>query len=58
MLGRFDGCWRWFGDRPDSPWYPSLTQYRQKKDGEWEPVIEAMTRDLQRFVANKRKQAA
>jgi Flp pilus assembly protein TadD len=55
MLGRFDGCWRWFGDRADSPWYPTLRQYRQPKDGDWESVLDAVTRDLQRFVANKRK---
>ncbi len=40
MLSRFDGCWRWFGDRKDTPWYPSMVQYRQKAEGEWGPVIE------------------
>jgi len=58
MLGRFDGCWRWFGDQARSPWYPSLRQYRQPKEGDWESVIDAITRDLQRFVVAKRKQAA
>ena len=58
MLSRFDGCWRWFGDQARSPWYPSLRQYRQPEEGNWEPVIDAITRDLQRFVVAKRKQAA
>jgi tetratricopeptide (TPR) repeat protein len=40
MLNRYDTCWRWLLDRDDSPWYPSLTQFRQEIAGEWEQVIE------------------
>ena len=40
LLNRFDTCWRWLLDRDDSPWYPSLTQFRQTKMGEWDDVIE------------------
>jgi len=58
MLSRFDGCWRWFGDRQDSPWYPSLTQFRQKKEGEWDSVIEDVWRNLQRFVLEHQAHAA
>lgn len=54
MLSRYDGCWRWFGDRPDSPWYPSMRQYRQKAEGEWGPVIEVVWRDLQSYVCEHR----
>lgn len=39
MLSRFDGCWRWMGDRPDSPWYPTLRQFRQPKPGDWDSVM-------------------
>jgi len=42
LLNRYDTCWRWLLDRDDSPWYPSLTQFRQKKMGEWDPVIESV----------------
>jgi len=31
--------WRWLRDRADSPWYPSLTLFRQPKPGDWETVI-------------------
>jgi tetratricopeptide (TPR) repeat protein len=38
--------WVWLLDRADSPWYPSATLYRQPQFGQWEPVLEAVTRDL------------
>jgi ADP-heptose:LPS heptosyltransferase len=40
LLNRYDTCWRWLSDRNDSPWYPSLTQFRQKTPGDWDEVIE------------------
>jgi tetratricopeptide (TPR) repeat protein len=40
MLSRFNGCWRWFTDRPDSPWYPSMRIFRQQADRSWPRVIE------------------
>jgi hypothetical protein len=39
MLNRFDGCWRWLLDRTDSPWYPTLRQFRQRRPGDWDGVI-------------------
>jgi Flp pilus assembly protein TadD len=38
--------WVWLLDRTDSPWYPDATLYRQPAFGQWEPVLEAVTRDL------------
>ncbi len=32
--------WRWLKDRSDSPWYPTLSLYRQPRPGDWESVIE------------------
>jgi Flp pilus assembly protein TadD len=40
LLNRFDSCWRWFTDRDDSPWYPTLRQFRQASRGDWAEVIE------------------
>ncbi|MHB1560458.1 MAG: tetratricopeptide repeat protein [Isosphaeraceae bacterium] len=34
--------WRWLLDRDDSPWYPSMTLFRQDPSGEWEPVFRRM----------------
>ena len=31
--------WRWLLDRRDSPWYPSVTLYRQKSEGDWKTLI-------------------
>jgi tetratricopeptide (TPR) repeat protein len=50
MLGRYDGCWRWMGARKDSPWYPSLTHYRQPSPGDWESVFYTVADDLRKFV--------
>jgi Flp pilus assembly protein TadD len=34
--------WRWLMDRNDSPWYPSLTLFRQDSTGDWEAVFRKM----------------
>jgi Flp pilus assembly protein TadD len=39
LLNRFDPDWRWLLDRDDSPWYPSLRQFRQKQPGDWGAVL-------------------
>lgn len=43
MLNRFDSCWRWGVSRRDSPWYPTLRQYRQPRPGDWQTVVLEMT---------------
>ena len=50
VLSRHDNCWRWFGSRKDSPWYPSVTQFRQPYMGAWEPMIAEVKECLQKFV--------
>ncbi len=32
--------WRWLLDRDDSPWYPTMRLFRQKKLGDWAGVFE------------------
>ena len=39
LLNRFGGDWRWLLDRDDSPWYPTLRQFRQPSPGDWNTVI-------------------
>lgn len=47
LMNRFDTCWRWMLDRRDSPWYPTLTVYRQRAPGDWAGVVAAVRTDLQ-----------
>lgn len=49
LLNRFDTCWRWFLDREDSPWYPTLKIYRQDSPGNWEYVIDKVIEDLKKI---------
>lgn len=39
MLDRHAPCWRWLPDRDDSPWYPFIRIFRQKKTGDWSSAI-------------------
>jgi hypothetical protein len=39
-------CWRWFRDRDDRPWYPSVRLYRQQIDCRWEQVLQRVADDL------------
>jgi tetratricopeptide (TPR) repeat protein len=41
-------CWRWLCGRQDSPWYPSVTLFRQKKIGVWNDPIE----EIEKFMRN------
>jgi hypothetical protein len=40
--------WRWMLNRSDSPWYPSLRLFRQRRLGEWKPVLDHMIELLRR----------
>ena len=39
LLNRFDADWRWLRGRDDSPWYPTLRQFRQAAPGDWHDVV-------------------
>ena len=47
--------WRWMLDRPDSPWYPTMTLYRQKSRRNWVDVFETIEQDLRSLLQQKRK---
>jgi tetratricopeptide (TPR) repeat protein len=49
LLNRFDTCYRWFLNRSDSPWYPTVTIFRQPKLGDWDSVIEEVKNKLQQL---------
>ncbi len=39
LLNRFDAEWRWLMERDDSPWYPTMRQFRQASPGDWNGVV-------------------
>jgi len=42
--------WRWFLEREDSPWYPTMRLFRQPSLGDWESVIEMILKELERKI--------
>jgi len=38
--------WRWLLERSDSPWYPTMRLFRQKKPGNWAGVFEELVAAL------------
>lgn len=49
--------WRWMLERRDSPWYPTMTLYRQKTRGDWAGVFADIARDLEAFATRGKGQA-
>jgi len=45
--------WRWMRDREDSPWYPTMRLFRQKKPQAWDGVIERVAAELARVAAGE-----
>ncbi|MEC4593437.1 glycosyltransferase family 9 protein [Nitrospirillum amazonense] len=50
LLNRFDTDWRWLLGRDDSPWYPTLRQFRQTSPGDWQDPIARACDALARWV--------
>ena len=61
LLSRFDACWRWFRDRDDTPWYPTMRLFRQSRRGDWDELIdrvcEALEAEAGSFLATSRDAA-
>ena len=41
-----DPDWRWMEGRDDSPWYPTMRLFRQRRPGDWEEVIRRVAAEL------------
>jgi len=55
LLDRYDNCWRWLAGREDSPWYPQLRIFRQKRMGDWAPVVERTAAALAKLAAARQR---
>lgn len=54
LLSRYDNCWRWLKDRKDSPWYPTLRQFRQPSDGDWNGMMNEVRGELTKLVQQRK----
>jgi tetratricopeptide (TPR) repeat protein len=50
--------WRWMLDRSDTPWYPTMSLYRQQVRGDWAGVFERIGADVARLSPRERSSAA
>ncbi|MHC4482555.1 MAG: tetratricopeptide repeat protein [Planctomycetota bacterium] len=46
----FTPDWRWMLDRQDSPWYPTMKLFRQRRPGDWDDVFHRVAEKLQTLV--------
>ena len=42
--------WRWLLDRDDSPWYPTIKLFRQKKHADWKEVFTRIADELRSLL--------
>ena len=42
--------WRWLEGRDDTPWYPTMRLFRQRKHGDWADVIRRIKAELRDLV--------
>lgn len=55
VLLPFAPDWRWQLLRQDSPWYPSLTLFRQTSPGDWPELVARLRADLKRWLRDHTK---
>lgn len=53
VLLPFAADFRWLRDRDDSPWYPTMTLYRQHRIGDWDGVLQRVQADLQAWLRDR-----
>jgi Tfp pilus assembly protein PilF len=49
LLSSFVSDWRWIVGRSDSPWYPTLTVFKQRSPGDWKGVMDEVHGALRSF---------
>ncbi len=49
--------WRWLNNRDESPWYDSVSLFRQVESGDWKPVIAAIHKKITELLDHLKKNA-
>jgi len=50
----YKSAWQWMLNRDDSPWYPTMKLFRQKKWGDWHGVFSDVTEQLRKVVGKNK----
>ena len=45
--------WRWLLERSDSPWYPTLRLFRQRRAGDWGEVFERIAAEVRNVIERR-----
>ncbi len=45
--------WRWLLGRTDTPWYPTMRLFRQRKPGNWTEVLGEVSRELEKLTSTR-----
>jgi hypothetical protein len=45
--------WRWLLDRDDSPWYPTMRLFRQRKPRDYESILDRVKAELTAMIAKR-----
>jgi tetratricopeptide (TPR) repeat protein len=53
VLLAFSADWRWLLKRKDSPWYPTMSLFRQPRPGDWESVVAEVARHLAELASRR-----
>ena len=48
-LLHYGADWRWLTNRSDTPWYPSMTLFRQSRQGDWGNVVQQVHSTLKGY---------
>jgi hypothetical protein len=53
VLLHSDCDWRWMQKRSKSPWYPTMRLFRQRRAGDWRPVLARVKQELERVATSR-----
>lgn len=51
MMLQYASDWRWMVNRSNSPWYPSMRLFRQRRAGEWGAAVDSISEALSEWLS-------